>query len=425
MAVWKQILVVLVLALAGAYAWATFDPAGRERLAGLGVPAWALPSPPANEAAEGGEGQGRPRGGQQAGGQGGGQQAGGGGRRGPGGPAPVTTAAAGEAITNDRVSAIGTAEADKTVTVFPRSTGMVDAVLFQSGERVEAGQVLVRLDADAEAIAMERANVTLGDARAKVERYDRLAANSSISSVERDAARSELASAELAVREARLALDRREVKSPFSGIIGLTDVEVGDMVSATSEIATIDDRSTLKVEFRIPEAFAAKAALNQTVTATTPSRPGETFEGMVSAIGSRIEADSRTLVVQARLDNSSDLLRPGMSFLVELRFDGDPRVSVPALSVQWDREGSYVWKVAEGKVARTSVAIVERNAEMVLVEGDLAKGDIVVVEGVQRLRQGATIADAAAATTPVADPAGATPTPAAGDGSSAPQAKRG
>lgn len=427
MAVWKQILMVAALAAAGLYAWAYLDPNGRDQLAGWGVPAWALPAAEETVAAGAGSAPGEtPRalpGGQAAGQQGGrqGQQGGrqgqGGGRGGFGGPAPVTTAAVGEAITNDRVSAIGTAGADKSVTIFPRSAGVVEEVLFKPGETVASGDLLVRLDSDAEVIALEQAEVALRDARAKLARYEALATNQSISSVERDTARSEVAAADLAVREAQLDLERRTIRAPYEGIVGLSEIEIGDLLSTSTAITSIDDRSTLKIEFRIPEVFAAKVALDQTISATTPSRPGETFTGVVSAIGSRIEADSRTLVVRADIPNRDDLLRPGMSFFVTLRFDGDPRLSVPALSVQWDREGSYVWKVADGKVSRAGVTILERNAETVLVAGEIAKDDIVVVEGVQRLRPGAAITDTA--------DAGRSQDGAPTEGSIPPQARRG
>ncbi len=168
-------------------------------------------------------------------------------------------------------------------------------------------------------------------------------------------------------------------------------------MSATTEIATIDDRATLKLEFRVPEGFASKVALGQEVDAETPARPGETFKGVVAAVGSRVEEDSRTLVVQARLDNADDRLRPGMSFRVTLRFPGDDRIAVAPLAVQWDRDGSYVWRVKDDSVERVAVTIVERNADSILVSGDLTAGDSVVVEGVQRLRKGAKIALAEAA----------------------------
>jgi RND family efflux transporter MFP subunit len=269
---------------------------------------------------------------------------------------------------------------------------MVDAVEFTPGQRVEAGAVLVRLDDDVERIALETAEVTAVDARAKVERYERLAGSSAISSVDRDAARTELATAELKVREARLALDRRRLLAPFAGTVGITAVEPGDMVTATTEIANLDDRSTLRVEFRIPESAASKVQLGQAVSATTPSRPGDVFEGTVSAVDSRVEIDSRTLVVQAEIDNADDLLRPGMSFLVELRFPGDSHLEVPALSLQWDRDGAFVWRIVDGKAERVAVTIIQRNSGSVLVRGDLGEGDVVVVEGVQRLRPGSAVA---------------------------------
>jgi RND family efflux transporter MFP subunit len=180
--------------------------------------------------------------------------------------------------------------------------------------------------------------------------------------------------------------------APFAGTVGLTAVETGDMVTATTEIVALDDRSRLRVEFRIPESAASKVALGQPVRATTPSRPGDVFEGVVSAVDSRVEIDSRTLVIQAEIDNAADILRPGMSFLVELRFPGDPHMEVPALSLQWDRDGAFVWRVVDGKAERVPVTIIQRNSGTVLVAGGIAAGDVVVVEGVQRLRPGAAVA---------------------------------
>lgn len=436
MSLWKQVLLVLVLAAAGVVGWGAYDPSARQTLVGLGIPepalpAWAFlakaPADAGGKPAGAGQGQGAGQGsgqgqgagqaqagGQRSGGQGGGGQGGGGqggGGRGPGGPVTVVAAPAAVQRTNDRVTAIGTTQADKSVTVFPRSTGMIEEIAFQPGERVEAGAVLARLDDDAETIALERAKLALADAEAKADRYKTLAGSRAIAQVDRDTAVSERSAAQLAVRDATLALDRRKIVAPFSGVVGLTNVDVGAMVSATTEIVTIDDRATLKLEFRVPESFASKVALGQEVDAETPALPGETFKGEVAALGSRVEEDSRTLVVQARLDNAADRLRPGMSFKVTLRFAGEDKIAVPALSVQWDRDGSYVWRVAGDSVDRVAVTIVERNADTILVSGDLAAGDSVVVEGVQRLRKGAKIALADARTEPAAGTGGAAPAP--------------
>lgn len=391
MAVWKQFIVTLLLAIAAVIGWGALDPGARPRLVALGVPEILLPeavflaAAPA-ETATGAPGQGPSTGTGQ------GRAAGGRGPGGFGGPVTVVTASVFEAETNDRVSAIGTGEAIRTVTLIPRSSGMVDEILFEAGDRVEAGQPLVRLDKEAEEIALRLAELQVEDARAKMRRYDQLVANNTLAEVDRDTARTELASAELALRDARLQLDRREIRAPFAGVVGLTDVEPGDMVSATTEIAVLDDRSELKMTFRVPEAFAARVRQGQEVIATTPSLPGERFTGTVTALGSRIEEDSRTLVVQAALENVGDKLRPGMSFAVTLAFAGERRTAVPALAVQWDRNGSFVWRVAGDAAERVGVTILERGSEQVLVSGELAIDDLVVVEGVQRLRPGAKVA---------------------------------
>ena len=381
MAFWKQLVIALLLGLAGIIGWGALDPAARPRLMAVGVPGALLPewvflasADSAVAATPGPEGARR-------------NGTGAAGSR----VALVVTAPVVMTETADRVSAIGTAEAARTVAVFPRATGMVTEVAFTSGERVEAGATLVRLDDDSEKIALEQAKVALQDADAKATRNERLAETRAISAAERDTARFELSKARLALQEAELNLSRRTIAAPFAGIVGLTSVEVGDMVSTSTEIATVDDRSDIKVEFRVPEAFAARVAVGQPIEVATPSQPGASFQGKVTAVGSRIEADSRTLVTQATVDNPDDVLRPGMSFAVTLRFPGHQKTAVPAPSVQWDRDGAYVWSIDGGKAKRTGIAIIERNADTVLVSGDLRPGDPVVIEGIQSVRPGAPV----------------------------------
>jgi len=389
MAFWKQLALALLLALAGVAVWGAVDPGARPRLAAAGVPDALLPSwaflattdsaaaatPPAKGARRG---DGNPAGGASGGASG-------------ARAALVVTAPVVMAETANRVGAIGTAEAARTVALYPRATGMVTEIAFTPGQHVEAGATLVRLDDDSEKIAVEQAKIALADADARATRNDRLAETRAISAAERDTARFELSKARLALQEAELALSRRTIAAPFSGVVGLTPVEIGDMVSGSTELVTIDDRSEIKVEFRVPEAFAARLAVGQPVEVATPSQPGTSFSGKVSAVGSRIEADSRTLVAQATVANPDDLLRPGMSFAVTVRFPGVAETAVPAPSVQWDRDGAYVWIVDDGKARRVGVGIVERNAETVLVSGELAAGDLVVVEGVQAVRAGAPV----------------------------------
>jgi len=113
--------------------------------------------------------------------------------------------------------------------------------------------------------------------------------------------------------------------------------------------------------------------------------------GVVVGVGNRVDSNSRTLPVQAEIDNADDQLRPGMAFSVLLRFEGEQLPAVNPLAVQWDSTGSFVWKVVDGKAARVGIQIVQRNTDSVLVRAELADGDLVVTEGVMSLRNGASV----------------------------------
>ena len=116
--------------------------------------------------------------------------------------------------------------------------------------------------------------------------------------------------------------------------------------------------------------------------------------GTLTAVDNIVDRASRTLRVQAVVENTGDSLREGMAFEVTMEFPGETYPSVDALAVQWSSQGSFVWLAREGKVQRVPVVIRQRNPDRVLVEGDLSEGDMVVIEGVQTLRPGAEVAPA-------------------------------
>jgi RND family efflux transporter MFP subunit len=306
-------------------------------------------------------------------------------------PALVVTRAVTEALINDRLKAVGSGTAVASVSVVPLSGGILTDVFVTAGQQVRSGDVLARLDEESELIARDRASRTATDAATDAARLTKLYRSKTITEVELNRAKASLADAELALREAELKLARRTVTAPISGIVGLVPVDKGNYVTPQTELITIDDRSTIIVEFWIPEKFANQVSLNQPIDAIALANPGKTYKGTISGIDSRIETDSRTLPVQAKLDNSSDSLRPGMSFELMLKFAGQEYPAIDPLSVQWDSNGSYIWRVVEGKVQRVSVTIIQRNPESVLVDADIAAGDSIVREGLLSLRPGASV----------------------------------
>ncbi|MBX2880860.1 MAG: efflux RND transporter periplasmic adaptor subunit [Granulosicoccus sp.] len=294
-------------------------------------------------------------------------------------------------LINDRIKVVGNGLAKASVSVVPLSNGLLSDILVSAGQKVAAGDVLARLDDEEQLIARDRAARTLQEARRDVSRLEQLFKTRSTPEVELVRAQAALSDAEFELRDAELKFARRTITAPIAGIVGFVSVDKGNYVTTQDELLTIDDRSTLVVEFWVPERFANQIELGQAVSATALSSPARQHEGTVTGIASRIETDSRTLPARASIDNKSDTLRPGMSFELNLSFEGESFPAINPLAIQWDSTGSFVWKLIEDKVSKQPVRIIQRNPESILIDADLKPGDRVVTEGVLSLRQGASV----------------------------------
>lgn len=369
MAWWKQTLLALALLVATAAIWAFHMPAATPLLGRLGLPAaeGAAPAP-------------RGEGGRMAGGGGAG-----------GGATRVIGALVTAAETNGRVSAIGDGKALRSVSVLPMAPGRLIAIEVASGDEVTAGATVARLDSDSEVIALDRARLAVADAESTLGRTERLRTGGSATEVQLREARLALENARLEVRDAELALARRDITAPIGGVVGLLPVDPGSQVGTATEIATIDDRSRILVDFRVPERFAGRLAVGDPVDATALARPELALRGEIMALDSRVDPASRTLRVQAALDNGADLLRGGMAFSIRVGFDGDSYPAVDPLALQWSGDGPYVWVARDGRAVRVPVRVVQRDSDRLLVSGRLTPGERVVTEGTQRLREGAAL----------------------------------
>ena len=370
MSFWKQALISLIVLALAFFGWVRFFPGSSEILARWGmdwVPFATVERAP-DQPAGSGNGQ-RQRGSQQA----------------------VVAATVTEETINDRLSAIGTGRAKQTVAVTPYAAGRMTEMLVTSGATVKAGDIIAKLDDEAERIAVDRARFALDDAIAKQERMQQLRTSNTATSVQVNEAALAVDNARLALRDAELALARRSIPAPISGVVGILPVAAGNYVSTSTEIARIDNRSSILVDFWVPERYASMVDVGMPLSAASVARPGEVYEGKISALDNRIDDQSRTLQVQALLENPNDRLRAGMSFQVTMEFPGDVYPAVDPLAVQWGSGGAYVWLVRDGKAVRTDVKIIQRNTDTVLVQAAISPGDIVVTEGVHAVRNGAPV----------------------------------
>ncbi len=294
-------------------------------------------------------------------------------------------------MVTDELQSVGTTLAVRAVTLFPQVTGLVTELAVEAGEAVDKDAVLYRFDNETQTIAVERARIAAEDAKAALGRAEQLAQSRNIAAVALSEARSRSAAADIDLKTAELELERRTVRAPFAGVVGIPGPAVGDMITTTTALVTLDDLSAFTVAFEAPERFAAMLKVGHAVNATSAGLPGTAIGGSVSAVDSRVDADTRTFRVEARLDRGIEGLKPGMSVVVRLAFPQEPRATVPSMAIQWDRAGAFVWKVAGDKATRTSVQILNRRSGIVYVLGSLAENDAVVIEGLQRLRDGVSV----------------------------------
>ena len=290
-----------------------------------------------------------------------------------------------------RVEAVGNAEAVNSVAIFPAVGDLVTAVHFRAGQRVLQGDVLVELDSRRQRTDLARARIELADAERTVERLAASRERGAIPQSDLDDAITLRDLSEVRLREAETNLEDRFVRAPFDGYVGITDVEVGDRISTSTLITTLDERAELLINFQAPETALMLLQQNETVRATPWQNTNENLTLAITDIDSRVDPQTRTIRVRAVLNNENDRFRPGMSFRVALAIEGEFYAVIPEAALMWGAEGAYVWRVNEGKAERVNVEIQQRRRGELLVEASLTNEDLIVVEGVQTLRPGQSL----------------------------------
>jgi len=291
----------------------------------------------------------------------------------------------------NRVEAVGTSRARLSAELYAPTSGEVVAVNFEPGQAVKAGDVLVELDSREEKLAVRVAELRLEDAARLYDRYKRSATSGAVLPTALDAARTAAETARVELERARLALDERTIEAVFDGYVGSTDVDPGDRVTTNTLITTLDDRSTLFVSFDIPEAFIGELSVGDEVQLETWNGRAPVVAGEIVDIGSRIDPQNRTFVARARVVNADDSLRPGMSFRVRIDVQGQLFAVISETGVHWGADGAYVWSIVDDTASKVPVQVVQRREGRVLVDGALKNGDVIVIEGTQRMREGIAV----------------------------------
>ena len=318
-----------------------------------------------------------------------------------GGPAPSAVAVEAVRVATapmpQTITAVGSLRSDESITVRPEVAGRISAILFSEGQPVGKGATLVKLDPSVNEADVQQARANLKLAQSKFDRAVDLAKSNFISGQAKDEAENNLRVAEAALQLAEAKLAKTEIKAPFSGIIGLRVVSVGDYVKEGADIVNLESIDPLKVDFRVPEIYLKQVQVGQSLQIALDALPDRSYEGKVYAINPLVDAAGRSIVIRALVHNADTALRPGMFARVRLitREERDALV-LPEQALVPQGDEQYVFRVVDGRAVRTRVDVGQRRDGRVEIVKGLTAGDAVVTAGQLKLRDGMQVSVALA-----------------------------
>ncbi|MEP3247192.1 MAG: efflux RND transporter periplasmic adaptor subunit [Sneathiella sp.] len=287
------------------------------------------------------------------------------------------------------VTAVGTLQAFESVDVTAKVTAKVEKILFEEGVYVERGSSLLQLDATEPRAELAESQAELVNSRKLYERSLKLLKSGNTPKARVDLLLSEMQVAEAKVAANKARLNDYVIRAPFSGMLGFKDVSAGALVRPADIITTLDDISSLKLDFDLPERNFANIRVGQIFEAISVAYPGEVFNGEVRTISTRIDPVTRAVQIRGRVPNEESRLKPGMFLSVQLQTGVmKDAILVPEQSVIISAAGHFVFEVEEGVARRRSVKIGDRIRGWAQVVTGLEPTSIVITEGLQKVRDG-------------------------------------
>jgi membrane fusion protein (multidrug efflux system) len=288
--------------------------------------------------------------------------------------------------------ALGNARANEAVEIRPEITAAIVEILFEEGQTVSRGDILVRLESSEPLADLAAARAALVDSESQYGRAQELYKTRVVSESQLQQLEAKRDADQAAVNAAQARLDHTVIRAPFAGQLGLRRVSLGSIVSPSTVITTLDDTSSIKLDFNVPEVYLARLTPGLTVTARSAAWPDLSFDGTVTAIDTRVDPVSRTVTARALLPNEERRLRPGMFLTVTLLKDDVEALMVPEQAIVPERSNQYVLVVGPDNVVerRRVEGGRRRPGEIEILDG-LSPGERVITEGTQKVRPGQVV----------------------------------
>ncbi len=320
-----------------------------------------------------------------------------GGRGGPGGGRGQTVS---EAVVTarpftDEIRVLGVARGRRSVNITSSTSELITRVLFRDGQRVAAGAPLVELQAREEDAGIIEARAQVAQAQRQYDRYKTLAERGIAPRVTAEDAETALATARASLSAAQARRGDRVIRAPFSGVLGLSSVTPGTLISPGGVITTLDDIDVVRVDFPIPERYLGVLRAGTPISATVDAYGNETFNGRIALIDTRINEQTRAVTARAEIANPGGRIRPGMAVRVAVQQGQRTSAAAPEAAVQYEGDGAFVYRIAKGERGSTAQRVeVETGAVeggFVEILSGLNAGDRIVGSGLNRIQPGAPV----------------------------------
>lgn len=291
---------------------------------------------------------------------------------------------------SDQIRVLGVARGKRSVTITAPTTELITRVLFTDGQSVGAGQPLVELQAREEDAGVIEARARVAQAQREYDRYKALADRGMAPRVTAEDAETALESAKAGLDAAQARRGDRMIRAPFAGVLGLSTVTAGTLINPGAVIATLDDVSTIRVDFPVPERYLGQLRPGTPITLEADAWGGETFSGRIALIDTRINEQTRAATVRAEIANPGGRIRPGMMMRVSVQQGERQGIAAPEAAVQYEGDGAFVYRIVSGERGQTAQRV---EIETGVVEGGfveivsgLSAGDQIVASGLNRIQ---------------------------------------
>jgi membrane fusion protein (multidrug efflux system) len=317
-------------------------------------------------------------------------------------PLPVNTVVVQKQSWQALLTSVGSLEAVEGVMVTAELTGKVVQIGFEPGKMVRAGDLLVQQDISSEKAQLRGAEAALELARVNIERMKKLLADETIAQSQYDNAAAQFKEARAQVDNIRATIDKKTIRAPFAGRLGIRLVNLGQTLNEGDQIVSLQSLNPIFVNFSLPQQELAQIRRGLKVQLTTDVLPGEMVEGKITAINSQVDSSTRSIGVQATVANAQEHLRPGMFVKVAVVLPVQDKVlAIPTTAVLYAPYGDSVFVVEEkksekngqhGKIVRQQfVRLGEKRGDFVSVVSGLKEGETVVSTGAFKLRNGQAV----------------------------------